>query len=516
MPRSLLANLLVLVLLSRYGSAEEQPSLTSCNNEDGQCEESTVNLLQYTLAVEDGESQVEPPMIQIEADHQLGPPRIQYERFGVPITIFLQTHMNAIALRQHAARQHLSVTDHSADHIEFLLWFDGQVWDQSALDAFVADVNSSAEVDFEGHPGKGGMPLVEINCTQQRIDEILQKYNGTRGGILFVESDQTIDPIPEVPENESAGLAEIDASSRGIPWGLDRIDDASGRDGSYSPPSTGAGVHVYVLDTGVRTTHTDFGGRAIPTLESVNTGFKVCQSWDTRCASDHHGHGTHCASTVGGSKFGVAPKAILHAVKVLNPSGATSLIVQAIDWVVTNKPTSTAVISMSIQGGGQAQSYKAAIDVAVSDGVTVVVAAGNYNVDANRYSPAFVPSALTIGSTDYLDRRSSFSNYGSRIDLFAPGSDIQAASHQNDRDDTTMSGTSMACPHVSGAVALLLETNSHMQPSAVRSALLSAAVSVVTGKTSATTDKFLQVGSLTSSERRRRRRRRRRRDSPTA
>jgi serine protease len=253
---------------------------------------------------------------------------------------------------------------------------------------------------------------------------------------------------------------------------LDRIDDRTGQDGTYGAPNDGKGIHVYVLDTGVRTTHEDYGGRAIPTLEAYSGTNKVCNAGDTSCANDANGHGTHCAGTVGGTKSGVAKGVTLHAVKVLSDqgSGSTAGIVNAIDWVMQNSPKPS-VISMSLGGAGQSQAFKTAIDRAVAARVVAVVAGGNDNKDSCQYSPAFVPSAITVGSTAKGDGRSSFSNYGTCTDIFAPGSDINSAWHTGDGAYKAISGTSMACPHVAGAVALLLQQDKSLTPADVNTKL---------------------------------------------
>jgi len=258
-------------------------------------------------------------------------------------------------------------------------------------------------------------------------------------------------------------------------------------------------VHVYVLDRGVRTTHSQFEGRAIPTLESYPNVRSVCSPTNTTCAADYDGHGTHCAGIVAGKDYGVAPKATIHAVAVLSPAGSGDLagIIDAIDWILVNgeKP---AVISMSVGGPKYSEhTWQVAIDAVTAGGIVVVVSAGNNNIDACEKAPAFVPSAITVGSTDKSDSRSSFSNYGTCIDIFAPGSDVLSAGHLDDTDRTIKSGTSMACPHVAGAAALILGQNPSLSAYSVTANLISKATpNLITGIPSSPSspNKLLYVG----------------------
>jgi len=242
---------------------------------------------------------------------------------------------------------------------------------------------------------------------------------------------------------------------------LDRIDDRQGLDKSYDIPSGGEGAHVYVLDTGIRTTHEDFTGRAIPAYDVFGGAKRVCNG-DATCAMDRQGHGTHCAGTVGGARSGVAKKTTLYAVKVLSDSGrgSTAGIVQAIDWTIKNhkKP---AVMSMSL-GGGRSTALNAAVKKAQQAKVDVVVAAGNSRTDACRFSPASEPLVITVGATSQNDARASFSNYGRCVDIFAPGQGILSATSTSNNAYRSLSGTSMACPHVAGAAALLLAKEKSM------------------------------------------------------
>ena len=251
-------------------------------------------------------------------------------------------------------------------------------------------------------------------------------------------------------------------------WGLDRIDQrARPYDDRYRHSSNGTGVNVYVLDTGVRTTHVSFQGRA---FGAYNASDDVSPA-DVDC----YGHGTHVAGTIGSDDAGVAKGVLLYSVKVLNCQGTGTWgdYIEAIDWVVMNhrKP---AVINASIAGGftsAAADAIKAAVDA----GITFVGAAGNQNSDACGDIPGGAPEAITVGNSTADDERASDSNHGPCVDLFAPGGLITSASHTGDTDYATMWGTSMAAPHVAGAAALYLERHPAATPSEVRAAILAGA-----------------------------------------
>lgn len=272
-------------------------------------------------------------------------------------------------------------------------------------------------------------------------------------------------------------------------WGLDRIDQrALPLNQSYTyPDSAGDGVTAYIIDTGVRITHSDFGGRASYGYDAVD---------NDNTAQDGNGHGTHVAATVAGGSYGVAKKAKVVGVRVLNNSGSgtTAQVVAGIDWVTQNavKP---AVANMSL-GGGADTALDTAVRNSIASGITYAIAAGNSNANASNYSPARVTEAITVGSTTNTDARSSFSNYGSVLDLFAPGSSITSAWHTSDSATNTISGTSMAAPHVAGAAALHLADNRTATPAQVSSALTSAATPNVVGSPgSGSPNRLLYVGT---------------------
>jgi subtilisin family serine protease len=270
-------------------------------------------------------------------------------------------------------------------------------------------------------------------------------------------------------------------------WGLDRVDQKSlPLDKSYTwPESAGAGATVYVIDTGIRVSHKDFAGRAR-------------YGWDfvggDRTASDGNGHGTHVAGTIAGTKYGVAKRAEVVAVRVLDNagSGTTAQVIAGIDWV-TKHARKPAVANVSLGGYRNAQ-LDAAVRNSIKSGVTYTVAAGNDALPASLYSPANVRQAITVGASDKKDARADFSNFGAALDLFAPGVAITSASHKADTAKATFSGTSMASPHAAGTAALYLADHPKATPAQVSKALVAQAVSgKISGRGLASPNKLLQV-----------------------
>ncbi|CAN5880373.1 hypothetical protein BH24GEM1_BH24GEM1_09240 [soil metagenome] len=353
--------------------------------------------------------------------------------------------------------------------------------DPTAPDLSPQDVSSAREsfiVVFRH--GTGDVPGLAARLAAQHGGEISHVYQHAIRGFAVrvpVQALAGLQRNPNVAYVEADQVFTIVGTQTNPTWGLDRIDQRNlPLSATYTYNADASGVRVYILDTGIRLGHQEFGGRAISGFTSINDG---------RGTDDCNGHGTHVAGTAGGSVYGVAKQASLVAVRVLNcqGSGTTSGVIAGIDWVTANhvKP---AVANMSL-GGGASSALDAAVSNSIGAGVTYAVAAGNSSANACNYSPARVGTAITVGATTSSDARASYSNYGSCLDLFAPGSSITSAWSTSNTATNTISGTSMASPHVAGVAALVLQGSPAATPSAVTQAIAS----------NATTGKVTNAGS---------------------
>jgi subtilisin family serine protease len=273
-------------------------------------------------------------------------------------------------------------------------------------------------------------------------------------------------------------------------WGLDRIDQRNlPLNQAYTFPNRADSVRAYIIDTGIRFSHNEFGGRATSGFDAVDGG----------AADDCHGHGTHVAGTVGGANYGVAKSVRLVGVRVLNcqGSGTNAQVIGGIDWVTANA-VRPAVANMSL-GGGANSSIDTAVNNSINAGITYAIASGNGNAlgqrqNACNYSPARVPNAITVGATQNNDAAASFSNYGTCVDILAPGVNITSSWSTSNTATNTISGTSMATPHVAGAAALLLQANGGLTPQQVRDSLVnSATTGVITNPGTGTPNRLLYV-----------------------
>ena len=265
------------------------------------------------------------------------------------------------------------------------------------------------------------------------------------------------------------GIATIDETQTGATWGLDRIDQTKlPLSGTFTYTNTGAGVTAYVIDTGIRTSHAEFGGRARSGWDFVD---------DDDVANDCNGHGTHVAGTIGGTTYGVAKGVDLVAVRVLDcvGSGLWSEIIAGIDFVTADHDAGEPAVANMSLGGGANLAVDLAVRNSIADGVAYAVAAGNSNAPACVFSPARVPEAMTSGASTNTDAKASFSNWGSCMDWFAPGQSIKSAWATGDSATNTISGTSMASPHTAGVAALYLQSHANASPATVHKSIASAA-----------------------------------------
>jgi subtilisin family serine protease len=317
---------------------------------------------------------------------------------------------------------------------------------------------------------------VMARLTERQLTALSRNPN-----ISFIEKDATVSLVE--PTNVSNQIS--------APWSLDRIDQVTGRDSTYTYTATGSGVTAYVIDTGILASHSEFGGRVLSGFSSISGGTTDC-----------NGHGTHVAGSIGAATFGVAKAVSLVPVRVLdcNGSGTVSGVIAGIDWVSSQATGGLRVANMSL-GGVASSAIDTAVNALINKGVTVVVAAGNNSADACNYSPARVPAAITVAASTSSDGFASYSNRGSCVDIVAPGTSIQSAWHTSNTATNTISGTSMASPHVAGAVALYFQKFGAMSPVQIDQQLKSrASLNVISSVPNGTANIFLFTApQITSS-----------------
>ncbi len=297
---------------------------------------------------------------------------------------------------------------------------------------------------------------------------------------------------PSVTRIEPDRVVGIDATQNPATWGLDRIDQRTlPLNSTYTYTVTGTGVKAYIIDTGILGTHSDFGGRVLSGYTAISDG---------NGTTDCNGHGTHVAGTVGGTTYGVAKGVSLVPVRVLScaGSGTNTGVIAGIDWVTADHAAGTPAVANMSLGGSSSASLNAAVARSVADGITYTVAAGNSNTDACTSSPASEPTAITVGATGSTDARASYSNFGTCLDIFAPGSSITSDWYTSTTATATISGTSMAAPHVAGVAALLLSADATATPATIASRLLATATpSVVTDPQAGSPNLLLASGTFT-------------------
>ena len=333
----------------------------------------------------------------------------------------------------------------------------------SAMNSFNDDDDTKAEEDVKSEADR---------LSVKHKGQVEKTWHKAVKGLVMRMSERdalALSKDPRVALVEEDGVVDINATQTPATWGLDRIDQVSlPVNTNYNFNALGIGVTAYVIDTGIRTTHSEFLNAAGTASRAVG-GFTAIA--DGNGSNDCNGHGTHVAGTIGGRTYGVAKQVNLVAVRVLDcaGSGSTSGVIDGVNWVATNK-SGPAVANMSL-GGGLSTALNTAVINSINAGISYAIAAGNSSVDACTQSPASVASALTVGATDTTDTRATFSNYGSCLDIFAPGVNITSAWHTSDSATNTISGTSMASPHVAGAAALYLSAYPAATPDQVANKL---------------------------------------------
>jgi len=362
-------------------------------------------------------------------------------------------------------------------------------------DRYIVVLEGGAAAKVAGALGVPALEAVAQELTALVGGKLLHSYTGVLGGFALQVKRSALTPLLQdrrVSYVEQDSKMRKSATQRApASWGLDRIDQPGlPLDRAYTWAGEGAGVQAFVVDTGTRLTHREFAGR-------IDGGYNTARDRNnTGDASDCQGHGTHVAGTVAGATAGVAKQARVIPVRVLacDGSGTNIDVIAGLDWVAKNARR-PAVVNLSL-GGGASRSLDQSVQQLVAKGIVVVAAAGNENADACGSSPARAPEALTVAASDRNDQRASFSNKGACVDLFAPGHQIASAWHTGDEANKTLSGTSMAAPHVAGAAALYLGAHPQARPAEVASALLKAATADRIGDTAGAPNRLLQIGGL--------------------
>ncbi|MDC4635204.1 S8 family peptidase [Acinetobacter baumannii] len=329
------------------------------------------------------------------------------------------------------------------------------------------------------------------NIAKQHAGKVLQSYDTVLKGFAIYLPDtagtafiEAMKKNPQVLSVESDTIVNIDATTQSNPdWGLDRIDQkALPLNSAYSYLQTGSGTTAYIVDTGILSSHQEFSGRVLSGYTAISDG---------NGTTDCNGHGTHVAGTVGGTTYGVAKNVNLVPIRILgcDGSGASSNVIAGLDWILKNgkKP---AVVNMSL-GGATSSSLDSAVENLFNNGYVMVVAAGNSNTDACSSSPARVSKAITVAATDNTDTRASYSNYGSCVDIFAPGSQINSSWIGSNTATKILNGTSMATPHVAGVVAEMLQSTPTASPQTISTNLLNQASSNVVKNPSGSPNRLL-------------------------
>ncbi|MET3351237.1 UNVERIFIED_ORG: hypothetical protein ABID57_002944 [Arthrobacter sp. UYEF1] len=328
----------------------------------------------------------------------------------------------------------------------------------------------------------------ESNSLQERGIEVKETLSHTMKASVVVATSDEIETLKKSVNVASVELdTPVSITGSTSVWGLDRIDQRTGRDGQFAMGNEGAGVNVYVVDTGLYMSHSEFTGRVPASWTGISDGNGV---------NDCNGHGTHVAGTVAGTTYGVAKRAAIIPVRVVecDGSGWNSTAIAGVDWAVAHHVAGQpAVMNLSI-GGFTSSSFDQAVQSAVNDGITVVAAAGNDGADACNSSPARIPSAITVAATDINDAQASWSNYGSCVDIQAPGVSVRSAWNDSSTGYNTLSGTSMAAPHVSGAAAIMLSRDPALSPAQVHQSMINnATTGVISANKGGTPNRLLFI-----------------------